>query len=203
MELKPNPSASKNRKRVGRGVGSGTGKTAGRGQKGQKSRSGVSIPAWFEGGQNPLHRRIPKRGFTNIFKTQYCEVTVDKLSNLLKKDTGVTVVNDESLKKLGLNLRVGYKIKLLQGKKPIEGDAAAILKGKTIEVIAITKGAREALTKAGATIAAAPIETNSAKGPNKKFKAKAAPAEKPAEAQTKPQADIKQEATEKPAEEDK
>ena len=68
--LKPNPSARKVRRRVGRGSGSGLGKTCGRGVKGQKSRSGVSIPAWFEGGQNPLHRRVPKRGFTNIFAVE-------------------------------------------------------------------------------------------------------------------------------------
>ncbi len=154
MQLQPNPLARKERKRVGRGVGSGTGKTAGRGQKGQKSRSGVSIPAWFEGGQNPLHRRIPKRGFVNIFKTQYCEVTTRKLALLLKKDSGVTTANAETLKKLGLNLRVGYQIKILQAKTPLSKEEQDVLKGKTIEIAAITEGARKALSEAQAKLAA-------------------------------------------------
>ena len=77
-ELSPAPGSKKNRRRVGRGPGSGLGKTSGRGHKGQKSRAGVSIPPWFEGGQMPLQRRIPKRGFTNIFKTRYAVVNVGK-----------------------------------------------------------------------------------------------------------------------------
>ena len=107
--LSPNPSARKNRKRVGRGIGSGLGKTCGRGVKGQKSRSGVSIPAWFEGGQNPLHRRIPKRGFTNIFRKEYSEVNLDRLVNIKKTEikpadlveAGILKKETESIKILG------------------------------------------------------------------------------------------------------
>ena len=77
-EICDNPGATKNRKRVGRGIGSGTGKTSGSGHKGQKARSGVSING-FEGGQMPIHRRLPKRGFTNIFRKQYVEVNLGRL----------------------------------------------------------------------------------------------------------------------------
>ena len=77
-EISDNPGATKNRKRVGRGIGSGTGKTSGSGHKGQKARSGVSING-FEGGQMPIHRRLPKRGFTNIFRKQYVEVNLGRL----------------------------------------------------------------------------------------------------------------------------
>ena len=70
-DIRDNKDAVKDRKRIGRGIGSGTGKTSGKGQKGQNSRSGGGVRPWFEGGQMPLHRRLPKRGFTNIFKIYY------------------------------------------------------------------------------------------------------------------------------------
>ena len=76
------PQIKKHKKRLGKGHGTGFGKTAGKGHKGQKSRSGGNIPAWFEGGQMPLQRRVPKRGFTNIFKKQYRIVNLNKLQNL-------------------------------------------------------------------------------------------------------------------------
>lgn len=79
-DLAPNPGARKGRKRVGRGSGSGLGMTAGRGTKGQKSRSGGGTPPWFEGGQMPLQRRIPKRGFHNKFKVRYSVVNVGDLA---------------------------------------------------------------------------------------------------------------------------
>lgn len=79
-ELKPNPGSSKNRKRLGRGTASGQGKTAGRGMNGQKSRSGGGVRPGFEGGQMPLYRRLPKRGFTNIFGTQFAEINVEVLN---------------------------------------------------------------------------------------------------------------------------
>lgn len=89
-ELKPAIGATKNRKRVGRGAGSGLGKTSGRGEKGQKARSGVSIGAVFEGGQTPLFKRIPKRGFSNHrFKTKYAIINVGDL-NVFENDTIVT-----------------------------------------------------------------------------------------------------------------
>jgi large subunit ribosomal protein L15 len=78
-EIKPVPGSKKRRKVVGRGRGSGHGTTAGRGGKGQTARTGSSIPAWFEGGQMPLIRRLPKRGFTNIFKKDYAIINVETL----------------------------------------------------------------------------------------------------------------------------
>lgn len=78
-DLAPAPGAKSSKKRVGRGTGSGLGKTAARGAKGQNSRSGGGTPPWFEGGQMPLQRRIPKRGFTNIFKKQYAVVNIGDL----------------------------------------------------------------------------------------------------------------------------
>ena len=78
-ELKPAPGSTKRRKVVGRGRGSGHGTTAGRGGKGQTARTGSSIPAWFEGGQMPLIRRLPKRGFTNIFKKNYAIINIEIL----------------------------------------------------------------------------------------------------------------------------
>ena len=81
-EIKDNEGSIKIRKRVGRGIGSGTGKTSGKGHKGQKARSGVSIKG-FEGGQMPIHRRLPKRGFTNINRVNFLELNLDKLQKLI------------------------------------------------------------------------------------------------------------------------
>jgi len=81
-DLSPDKGSRSNRKRIGRGPGSGTGKTAGRGHKGQRSRSGFSQRPGFEGGQMPLVRRVPKRGFTNIFKTEFAIVNVSQLADL-------------------------------------------------------------------------------------------------------------------------
>ncbi|MBI2821647.1 MAG: 50S ribosomal protein L15, partial [Acidobacteria bacterium] len=86
--LKSPPGANRSRKRVGRGPGSGWGKTAGRGSKGQKSRSGYSHRAGFEGGQMPLYRRLPKRGFKNIFRKHYAEVNLGLLNRF---DAGSTI----------------------------------------------------------------------------------------------------------------
>ncbi len=93
----------KNRKRVGRGIGSGTGKTSGKGQKGQKSRSGGSPHPWFEGGQMPLYRRLPKRGFTNIFKKEYELVKVSELARC----AGIDPVTPEVMKAKGLIEKIG------------------------------------------------------------------------------------------------
>ena len=93
----------KNRKRIGRGIGSGTGKTSGKGQKGQNSRSGGRMPPWFEGGQMPLHRRLPKRGFTNIFKRLYEIVNVEQLSRCV----GADPVTPEVMKEKGLIKKIG------------------------------------------------------------------------------------------------
>ena len=93
-ELKPAKGAVTAKKRIGRGTGSGTGKTSGRGQKGQKSRSGGGVRVGFEGGQMPLARRLPKRGFTNIFKKAYSEVNVETLNRF---EAG-TIIDAEMLK---------------------------------------------------------------------------------------------------------
>ena len=91
-ELKPNPGSRHSRKRVGRGMGSGTGKTAGRGHKGQKSRSGYRSKRGFEGGQMPLHRRLPKRGFTNSpFRKDHSTINVGDLSRLESVGEGAKV----------------------------------------------------------------------------------------------------------------
>src|SRR5499433_2001194 len=88
--LRPAKGSTHKKKRVGRGPGSGLGKTAGRGEKGQKSRSGYSSKAGFEGGQMPLHRRLPKRGFTNIFKKQWLEVSLRALDEHFKANDDVS-----------------------------------------------------------------------------------------------------------------
>ena len=98
-ELMQNAGARQTRKRVGRGMGSGLGKTSGKGEKGQKARSGVSIPATFEGGQLPLYRRLPKRGFSNAkFKIRYATINVCDLNRFEDR----TVVTKELLKEVGL-----------------------------------------------------------------------------------------------------
>lgn len=107
--LKPKKGARHAKKRVGRGPGSGHGKTAGRGEKGQKSRSGYSSKLGFEGGQMPLHRRVPKRGFTNIFKTEYA---VLNLADLDRFEAGSTVDAD-ALRKAGVVKGSSKKIKVL------------------------------------------------------------------------------------------
>jgi large subunit ribosomal protein L15 len=106
--LKPAAGSVRERKRVGRGPGSGLGKTSGRGEKGQKSRSGFSQKPGFEGGQMPLHRRIPKRGFHNRFRKEFAEINLEKLEVF---EAG-TIVTPEVLLKRGLlkNLRDGVKV---------------------------------------------------------------------------------------------
>ena len=105
---------TKNRKRVGRGPSSGTGKTAGRGENGQKSRSGVSISAWFEGGQTPLYRRVPKRGFNNAqFRTEYAVINLSDLNRFKDGE----VVTPELLKELGIVKKQLAGIKVLANGK--------------------------------------------------------------------------------------
>lgn len=107
-ELSPAKGSRRPRKRVGRGPGSGRGKTAGRGHKGQKSRSGFSRRPGFEGGQMPLIRRVPKRGFTNIFKTRYQVVNLSDLAELEGEITPATMAE-------GGLVRPGYPVKILGG----------------------------------------------------------------------------------------
>ena len=109
FELSPSVGSTKDSKRKGRGHGSGNGKTAGRGHKGQNARSGGGVRVGFEGGKMPIYRRLPKRGFTNIFAKQYAEV---KLSDLNKFDDGA-VIDAEALKEAGIISKVLDGVKVL------------------------------------------------------------------------------------------
>jgi len=139
-ELKPAEGARKKRKRVGCGAGSGHGKTSCRGHKGQKSRSGASIPAWFEGGQMPLQRRLPKRGFHNLFKKEYQVINVKDLGRFPAESE----VGPDKLLESGLVNKQHVKIKLLG-----DGDINYALK---ISVHACTRSAKEQVEKAGGQI---------------------------------------------------
>lgn len=108
-DLHPAPGSRRTPKRVGRGPGSGLGKTSGRGEKGQKSRSGYSAKRGFEGGQMPLHRRIPKRGFHNLFRTVYRVVNIERL-NVFQPGSEVT---PESLQEAGLLPKGKTAVKVL------------------------------------------------------------------------------------------
>ena len=108
-DVRPAKGARKNRKRIGRGPGSGTGKTSGRGEKGQKSRSGYSAKRGFEGGQMPLKRRVPKRGFTNIFRVEYRTVNIERLNTLPAGST----VTPESLQAAGMVRKGAAPVKVL------------------------------------------------------------------------------------------
>lgn len=108
-ELKPAPGSRKAPRRIGRGPGSGRGKTAGRGHKGQKSRSGYRRMPGFEGGQMPLQRRLPKRGFTNIFRTEYRTVNVERLNGF---EAG-SVVDPDALQRAGLLKKGKHDVKVL------------------------------------------------------------------------------------------
>jgi len=138
-ELKPFKGARKKRKRIGRGVGSGRGGTAGKGTKGQNSRSGGGVNLGFEGGQMPLHRRIPKRGFTNIFKKQYEIINIKDLTSF---QAGETVDRDTLLKR-GL-IKKARAVKLLG-----EGDISYPL---SIKVEKISQVAEEKITSAGGKV---------------------------------------------------
>jgi large subunit ribosomal protein L15 len=139
-DLSPLGRSRKNRKRVGRGIGSGHGRTSGRGHKGQKARSGGTIVPGFEGGQMPLQRRLPKRGFTNIFRR---EVTVVNLRDLNRFD-GSAVVDLEALKNAGLVRKAEGGVKVL-GK----GDLAHPL---TVKVDRVSKAAKEKIESAGGKV---------------------------------------------------
>jgi len=131
--------ASEKRKRVGRGMGSGMGKTSTRGHKGQGSRSGSRLMRGFEGGQMPLHRRLPKRGFTNIFKTEYEVVNLERLAGL-----GESEITPESLRKAGVVSSRNTLVKIL-GQGELKG---AI----TVHAHRFSKSAREKIEKAGGKV---------------------------------------------------
>jgi large subunit ribosomal protein L15 len=115
--LKAPTGATHKKKRVGRGPGSGLGKTAGRGSKGQKSRSGYSRKRGFEGGQMPLHRRLPKRGFTNTFKREWAEVNLSELENRFEANAAIT---PETLVEKGLVRKSMQKSIVILGKGEIK-----------------------------------------------------------------------------------
>ena len=134
--LSPAPGSTKARTRVGRGIGSGKGKTCGRGHKGQKSRSGKKIPPTFEGGQMPIHRRIPKRGFSSRTAASWLRMPTSALSRL---EPGEVTI--ETLRRLGIISHTQTKVKFYRS-----GDvsAAYVVKG-----IATTVGAKAAIESAG------------------------------------------------------
>ena len=127
--------ASEKRKRVGRGMGSGMGKTSTRGHKGQRSRSGSRMMRGFEGGQMPLHRRMPKRGFTNIFRKEYSIVNLEALAAL-----GETEITPDVLRKAGV-IKTKHPVKILG-----DGELKSAL---TVHAHKFSKSAQEKITKAG------------------------------------------------------
>ena len=127
--------AAENKKRVGRGMGSGMGKTSTRGHKGQRSRSGSRMMRGFEGGQMPLHRRMPKRGFTNIFRQEFNIVNLEKLSAV-----GETTITPDVLRKAGI-IKGKHRLKVLG-----DGDLTIAL---TVYAHKFSKSAQEKITKAG------------------------------------------------------
>ncbi len=136
-ELTPHPNATEGRKRLGRGHGSGLGKTSGRGHKGQRARSGGRVGSWFEGGQMPLQRRLPKRGFVNTLRVEWTVVNVMSLNRI----DGLTEINPETLVQSGV---------ISSGRRPIKilgkGNLNKALK---IKAHAFSKSAQEKITKAG------------------------------------------------------
>jgi large subunit ribosomal protein L15 len=139
--LRPSEGSTHKKKRVGRGPGSGLGKTAGRGHKGQKSRSGYSKKIGFEGGQMPLQRRLPKRGFTNIFKKKWLEISLAKLEESFNAGDEIT---PEILHEKGLIKKAKHDLVILGN-----GDISKALK---ISAHRFTKTAREKIEKVGGSI---------------------------------------------------
>ena len=145
LKLNNRPKLKKSKTRVGRGIGSGKGKTSGRGVKGQKSRSGVAIKS-FEGGQMPLYRRLPKRGFNPIRKDNVAIINLDKIQSFINKKTINTndILNSSSLKKLKLINKNTKKLKIL---------GSGEIKDKiNIEADLASKSALEKLEKIGGSI---------------------------------------------------
>lgn len=137
--LSPCEGARKNRKRVGRGPGSGHGKTAAKGHKGARARSGYSLRAGFEGGQMPLHRRLPKRGFTNIFKTSYVIIGLDELE---KFENG-SRVDTQALIEAGC-IKANCLVKVLAN--------GELTKALTVAVAKVSQGAKQKIEAAGGTV---------------------------------------------------
>ena len=144
-DIADNAGSRKKRMRVGRGIGSGKGKTSGRGGKGQTARSGVRIKG-FEGGQMPLHRRLPKRGFSNVFRVEYAEVNLDRIQQAIdaKQLDATAVINAESLVKAGVLKRALAGVRLL-GRGEIKAKV-------NVEVHHASKSAQAAVEKAGGSV---------------------------------------------------
>ena len=138
------PNIKKDKKRLGKGHGTGWGKTAGRGHKGQKSRSGGNIPAWFEGGQMPLQRRVPKRGFTNIFKKQFRIVNLETLQKLDEVEFDIQKME-------ALNLIRKAKANESAPVKILAAGGDEFNKKLTIKANAFSKTAKELIEKSGGT----------------------------------------------------
>ena len=136
-ELKPSEGSRFESKRVGRGIGSGTGKTSGKGHKGQNARSGGGVRPGFEGGQMPLYRRLPKRGFTNIFAKKYVTINVE----VLEKFENGTEVTAETLKEAGIISKILDGVKIL--------GRGEVTKSLTVKVAGFTASAKEKIEKAG------------------------------------------------------
>ncbi len=130
--------ATEKRKRVGRGMGSGMGKTSTRGHKGQRSRTGMRLIRGFEGGQMPLHRRMPKRGFTNIFRKEFNIVSLERLVEL-----GETTITPEVLRKAGV-IKTKHPVKILG-----DGELKVAL---TVSAHKFSKSAQDKITKAGGKV---------------------------------------------------
>ena len=157
-DIKPAPGAKKNRRRVGRGIGSGLGKTAGRGHKGQKSRAGGFHKVGFEGGQMPLQRRLPKRGFLAVTITKAAEVRSGDLAKVRSE-----AIDLESLKKAGLVPEGTRRAKIIL--------AGKVEKKFSVSGLGASKGAKDAIVKAGGSVAEVVVAE-----PVKKLAKKAKPA---------------------------
>lgn len=176
--LRPPKGATANRKRVGRGMGSGMGKTSTRGHKGQRSRSGSRMMRGFEGGQMPLHRRLPKRGFTNIFRTEYTVINLDRLAAL-----GESNITQDLLIQKGLAGKNDL-VKVLG-----DGELKSAI---TVQAHRFSKSAQEKITKAGGKaelLAGAPEPPVIRPKPEPRAKTEAKP-----EAKAKPEGKAKPEA---------
>jgi len=183
--LRAPKAANSNKKRVGRGMGSGMGKTSTRGHKGQRSRSGSRMMRGFEGGQMPLHRRLPKRGFNNIFRTEYSVVNLDRIAELGEKE-----ISPEVLHKAGIIHSASALVKVLG-----DGD---LKKGITVHAHKFSKSAQEKIAKAGGKVVVIgggeATEAHPAKKEAKpKAEAKAKPEAHAKETHAKPEAKAKPE----------
>jgi len=148
-DIKPAPGAKSSRRRVGRGIGSGLGKTAGRGHKGQKARSGGFHRIGFEGGQMPLHRRLPKRGFTSLTRDATAEVRLSELERMNASEIDLAALKAEGV----VSQRAGAAKVILSGK---------LARKVTLKGVRATKGARAAIESAGGKVEDTPASAPAA-----------------------------------------